>query len=396
MNKLPEPASVLDLLEGMISFDTVNSNISGIPAPEKPMADAIRALAASWGFTTQVLPVHGEQANLLLTCEIDPEKPWLLLESHMDTVSVNGMSIAPFTPHRTETSISGRGSCDTKASGAAMLWSLKTAFQNGTLANNTAMLFSVDEEVGKTGIETFVRHHLPTLPWKPLLALVGEPTRLAPVIANNGAVRWKILTSGIAAHSSTPAKGQSAISAMVRVIDKLEKDYIPQLSAFHPLTGKAQCSINQIHGGIQANMIPDSCEIVIDRRLVPGENPKSILPEVEEHLDELHRRFPLIWMEQKDAFFDPPLVPLRQEDTLAFLRPSLEKLGLSCEPQGVPYGTDAANLAAAGIPAIVIGPGDIAQAHTRDEWVSIAEVERAVSLFSSLLETPLFAPPPTV
>ena len=382
-------SSPIELLQAMVAIDSVNGRISRRPAAERPLADFLQSVAQAWGLVTHLLPVDGEQSNLLITpprfSSTAPHQKVLLLEAHLDTVSVEGMTISPFAPELREGRLYGRGSCDTKASGAAMLWALRAAAaQHPDLP--AALLFTVDEEVGKAGIETFVREHLPLLAWSPFLALVGEPTLLAPVIAHNGAVRWEIETTGQPAHSSNPARGRSAISDMVRVIEELESHYIPSLTASHPLTGRAVCSINQIHGGRQANMIPDACTIVIDRRLVPGEKASDVLPAVERHLQKLRTADPSLRVEQKRPFFDPPLAPLESEAILEVLREPLQSLGLATAPLGMPYGTDAANLGAAGIPTVVIGPGDIAQAHTVDEWIAVDQFEKGVQFFGKVLQ----------
>lgn len=389
MNPAAPPRSVIELLQAMVAIDSVNGRITGREAAERPLADYLAGVAQAWGLQADHLPVHGEQVNLLITPPDFPGRtakapPILLLEAHLDTVSVEGMTILPFEPGVRDGRVYGRGSCDTKASGASMFHALaRAAADQPDLP--AALLFTVDEEVGKAGIETFVRQHLPRLPWRPAMALVGEPTLLAPVVAHNGAVRWEIHTTGIPAHSSNPARGRSAISDMMRVIAELEGHYIPALAVEHPLTGRAVCSINQINGGRQANMIPASCHIVIDRRLVPGERSSDVLPAVEAHLERLRAADPALRVEQKNAYFDPALEPLEAGKSLAFLGESLEAVGSSAEPLGMPYGTDAANLSEAGIPAVVIGPGDIAQAHTVDEWIAVEQLEKAVVFFQDVL-----------
>lgn len=386
------PDSVLDLLALMVRHDSVNTFISRRSAPEMPLATALESLAHTWGLQSRRLAISpGDPSwfNLLLWSPRLPlDRPWILLESHLDTVSIEGMTIPPFEPRIAAGRMWGRGSCDTKASGAAMLWALAEAHRTNTLTHPVGLLFTVDEETTKLGIRAFASHQLAELPCRPGLAVVGEPTLMAPVIAHNGAVRWTITTRGVAAHSSNPANGRSAISAMVRVIQHLESIYIPSLTSTHPLTGKAQCSINQIHGGLQANMIPAQCEIVVDRRLVPGERPEEVLPAVEAHLQSLRQQDPSLEVSQGQAFLDPALEPLREEDLLDFLRPVLEALGLPTSPQGMPYGTDASNLAAVGIPTLVLGPGDICQAHTKDEWIALDQVQLGFEFFHRLLTRP--------
>ena len=238
--------SVSDLLQRMVEFDTVNAHVSGRPHPERPLADFLANLAAAWGLAVYPLPVGDGGINLLIHLPPIDGKPWLLFESHMDTVGVEGMTGPVFNPEIRGSRMHGRGTADTKGSGAAMLWTLKTLLESGSQRpNNIALLFTVGEEVGKLGARTFSEKQLPLLGWTPFLTLVGEPTLLRPVFAHNGVARVAFETRGLAAHSSSPELGRSAISAMAQLVLYLEQNYIPSLQATHPLTGRARASINQ-------------------------------------------------------------------------------------------------------------------------------------------------------
>lgn len=384
MNSYDPRRSCVDLLGHMVGFNTVNSASSGIPAPERPMAEALLELARGWGLEAELLPVDTQSANLLITARVAPDAPWLLCDSHMDTVSAEGMSVDPFGGVIEHGRMSGRGACDTKCSGAAMLWALKETAAAKGLANNTAILFPIDEEVGKLGVNTFVSRQLPALGWRPALAVVGEPTLLHPVFAHNGVVRWSIETTGIPAHSSKPERGRSAITDMLKVVRAIEEEYTPGLSAEHPLTGKARCSVNIIRGGSQINVIPESCVIEVDRRIVPGEDGETVVPAVEELLRRLREQDPGLRVQQKAPFIDPAMASMRMEEVLEWAAPVLKKMSLPVEPEGVAYGTDAGNYTEAGIPSLVIGPGDIAQAHTVDEWVAVDQVDAAAELYAAL------------
>jgi acetylornithine deacetylase len=172
---------------------------------------------------------------------------------------------------------------------------------------------------------------------------------------------------------------------MTRVIEAIESRYIPHLKTRHPLVGKAQCSINMIRGGTQVNMIPDLCEIWLDRRIVPGEDPQQVLPEVERVLVALKEEVPGLSYSMGEAFIDPPLDPAGHEAFAAFAQRALGDLGLPAEVGGVTYGTDASTLAEVGVPAVVLGPGNIAQAHTSDEWLELAQLERAAEVYGGLM-----------
>jgi acetylornithine deacetylase len=385
------PASCTELLQAMVKFDTVNANISGTADAELPLSLYLEAQAQEFGFATQRLPVSGAGFNLLVSHRVNPTAPWLLFESHLDTVTTAGMTIDPFGGQIKDGRLYGRGACDTKGTGAAMLWALKDyAVQEIAQTNNVAIVFTLDEEIYKTGVRAFVKDHLPALDWQPAGVIVGEPTQLKPVVAHNGVVRWSITARGRAAHSSDPFQGQSAISAMTKVVEALEAEYIPQLSAAHSLTGKAQCSINMIHGGVQINIVPEHCEIHLDRRLVPGENSQDVLPQVERVLETLRLTNPGLDVTQNEpAMIDQPLDPSGGEAFAAYVQRALQPLGLGTELVGVGYGTDASSFGPAAVPAVVLGPGDIAQGHTCDEWIALDQLNKGVEVYLELMRTPL-------
>jgi acetylornithine deacetylase len=208
---------------------------------------------------------------------------------------------------------------------------------------------------------------------------------LKPVVAHNGVVRWAIRTEGLAAHSSDPSQGRSAIRMMMKVLDAIESRYIPSLTASHPLTGRAVCSVNRIRGGTQINIIPADCAVDIDRRVVPGEDPQTVLPEVETFLETLRAADPQLVVSQEKPFTDSPLDPAGAEEFIKDVGRVLSACGLDARPLGAPYGTDASALSLVGIPAVVLGPGDIAQAHKAEEWLSLDQLEKGVEVYGALM-----------
>lgn len=373
------------LLQSMVGFDTVNSAISGKPDAERALALYMEGQAQAMGLDARRLPVTGEGFNLLVTRQVDRKAPWLLFESHLDTVSVDGMTVDPFEGRIADGRMYGRGTCDTKGTGAAMLWALMR-YSRRSGPNNVAILFTLDEEVGKTGVRTFVASQLPDLDWRPAGVIVGEPTRLQAVVAHNGVVRWRIRTEGVAAHSSNPGRGRSAIRMMTEVIEALEERYIARLASEHPLTGRAQCSINLIRGGTQINMIPEHCEIHVDRRVVPGEDPDTVIPAVERLLEELRSESPeLTVVQETPDMVDSPLDPAGGKAFGAFAATVLNSMGLPDGLSGVGYGTDASSFSRAGIPAVVLGPGDIAQGHTANEWIELEQLRAGVEIYYNLM-----------
>ena len=384
------PNSVLDLLIEMISFDTVNEHISERHFPEKKMMEQIESYALQWGFQVSRLPIANTSANsafnLLITYEAYKDAPWLLFESHADTVDVKNMTVNPFIAEVIDGKLYGRGACDTKGSGASMLWALQKYSQGVDKPNNIALLFVTDEEISKTGANSFVGAQLSQLPWKPVGVIVGEPTMCRLVVAHNGVLRWKIRTKGVAAHSSNPANGKSAISAMAKLILEFERIYCAETNAIHPLTGRSACSINTINGGSAVNIIPSVCEIEIDRRILPGEDPFDVRKSIQAVLDRISLADSSIEIETSEPFIDFPLDPLSNVEFAAQISKSLDSLGFADELLGVAYGTDASTYSIAGLPAVVIGPGSIDQAHTKDEWIELQELDKAVVIYEQFMK----------
>ena len=383
------PSAVVDLLSKMVSFDTVNEYTSGLDFPEREMLEYLETIAKGWGLETSRLPIPAgalaASYNLLITYEVSKSAPWIVFESHADTVSVDGMTVNPFHGLIKDGLIYGRGTCDTKGSGAGMLWALKEYMQLSSCPNNIAVLFVTDEEATKTGATAFVQRQLEHLSWKPSGVIVGEPTLCQPVVAHNGVIRWKIKTRGVAAHSSNPSNGQSAISAMAKLILEFEKEYCSKISLTHPLTGKAACSVNTISGGTSVNIIPEFCEIEIDRRTLPGENSEQVLKEIQAALDSIALQDPTILIATSTPFIDYSLDPIVNHGFAMQISQILIGMGLSGEQSGAGYGTDASTYSIAGVPAIVIGPGSINQAHTKDEWLEIAELDKSVSVYKQIM-----------
>jgi acetylornithine deacetylase/succinyl-diaminopimelate desuccinylase-like protein len=267
------------------------------------------------------------------------------------------------------------------------LWALGDYAQQSIKANNIALLFVTDEESSKTGATAFAHFQLSNLAWKPLGIFVGEPTSCKPVVAHNGVIRWKIRTKGLAAHSSDPSKGISAISAMSKLIVEFEREYCSKISLNHPLTGIAACSINTISGGLAVNIIPNTCEIEIDRRTLPDEDSAQVLLEMKGILDAIAQRDQSIVIETSPPFIDHQLDPNINHKIATRVSQILTDMGLSGSPSGVGYGTDASTYSAVGIPALVLGPGNIEQAHTMDEWLEIDELEKAVRVYLQIMKS---------
>lgn len=393
----PAPETVTALLQAMVRIDSVNTAVSGRPRAEAELVDYLAKLASVWMLEIELLPVKGQADQLLLTHRVGADRPWVLFDSHLDTVAVEGMTIDPFSGEIVDGDrLLGRGACDTKGTGAAMLWALRNysgdysggySGGEGEKPNNVALLFSVDEEIAMTGVQSFIENDLPSQGWSPSLVVVGEPTEHTPVIAHNGVVRWTLTTRGKAGHSSLPSEGHSAIRDMVDALSLLQREYIDKLDAEHELTGPAVSSVNLIRGGSAPNIIPDLCTCEVDRRVVPGEDPASILPTVAALLDTLKSDHPELRHEQKLKVAHPPLLPESSAAVLDVVKAALHANGIRRPCVGAPFGTHAGYFGRAGLPALVLGPGSPHPAHTKDEWVSVKEIGIGARIYETLMRS---------
>jgi acetylornithine deacetylase len=309
----------------------------------------------------------------------------LILEAHQDTVPTDGMTIDPFGARIEGGRLYGRGACDVKGGMAAMLTAFARLVRHKPAgAARVIMACSVDEEHTFLGVQRLVRADLRGGHQGPVHAVVAEPTNLRIVHAHKGLVRWHLTTSGRSCHSSRPELGVNAIYHMAAVLRHVEA-YAEELRARRsdPLLGPATLSVGVIEGGSSVNTVPDRCRVDVDRRLIPGEDPAT----APDHFDAYLRARvgpPIAFTTSPPFLHCPALPPDGSQELVARLGAAIDSLLGGHQVQAVPYGTDASTLALAGILSVVFGPGDIAQAHTCDEWIALDEVEQASEILYRL------------
>ena len=292
------------------------------------------------------------------------------------------MTIPPWTPTIEGRRLYGRGSCDIKGGLAVMLHALSRLIDERPRGRPTIVVAAtVNEEYGFSGAKALVlrwQGESRLLARAPDAVIVAEPTELNVVVAHKGAVRWRLHARGRAAHSSRPGQGDNAIYRMARVLAALErfqKEVAPRLGE-HPRCGRPTLSVGTIQGGISVNTVPDECVIEVDRRLIPGEDPVVAYQAICDYVADATANDPLVVHDP--PFLSGPGLSDRHnlpfaERLLAAARVSYAKAGAI----GVPYGTDAAVISAAGPPTVVFGPGSIDQAHTADEWIDLDQLSAA-------------------
>jgi len=377
--------TVLQLLRDMIAIPSVNPMRANSGEPvEREMANFIETILARARIDCKRQTVAEGRDNVIgIVHSTRSDRNGLMLNSHMDTVPVDNMSIKPFDPVMKNGCMSGRGSCDAKASIAAMLAAIVDYANQSDRPEPVIFAAMADEEFAFSGSWKLIEDS-----WPVSACVVGEPTQLRRVIAHKGIVRWRINIHGVSAHGATPESGRNAVYDAARLALGLE-DYAQQLATAspHPLLGHSTLNVGKVAGGQAVNVVPDKCVLEVECRLLPAADGQQTLRDCEQFLRE--RLDGSVQFDFEGPYLlDPPLETAAETAIAAALARSQQQvLGFEKEVAGANYGTDGSKLSRAGIQTVVCGPGNIAQAHTANEFVEIEQVELATRIYGHMLST---------
>ena len=314
--------------------------------------------------------------NVFGTRTARKDRPSLMLCGHLDTVPTEGYD-EPYVPHERDGRIYGRGSCDMKAALACYLEVARLLQTTDVTLSGSLILCGVaDEEWQMIGSREIGRNG----PFADQ-CIIGEPSDLAVCPAHKGQYGLFIRTFGKAVHSSIPEQGENAIERMARVVNALS-GYNEELATRdpHPLCGHGTYSPGVIRGGDLASAVPDYCELEIDRRILPSDVTEDVRKDIAQRLEPLKQQDPGFRYELSDPSWDIPANDLSAEAPVvqSLLNASTELSGQSETAQSFPGATDAPHLKT---PAVVCGPGSLAQAHSLNEFVEIDQCVRATKMY---------------
>jgi succinyl-diaminopimelate desuccinylase len=372
---MADPARIFGLLERLVAFDTQNP-----PGQETDAARFLAATVAGFGFTAELQEVAEGRANVVARLDNGPG-PALAFNSHIDTVPVGtGWSSDPLRLVERDGLLYGRGACDAKGSIASMTEAARLlATHNADWSGTLLLTFVADEEINSTGSK-HVAHEAKARRAPIDAVIIGEPTGNQVHAAHKGVLRPLLRVNGQTAHSSRPELGINAIQKAGLLLSLLGAEDRKLRDRQHALLGPATLTVTRISGGIADNVVPDACEIVVDRRLLPGEEADAALAELRELL--VHAR------EEHDI--DAEVVRVRTASGAAETAASspIVRLSLAANaqaaPEGFTGGCDLVHFRAIGSDGIILGPGSLAQAHKPDEFVPKAELVQAASLYRDI------------
>jgi succinyl-diaminopimelate desuccinylase len=341
------------------------------PGEEKRCAEYIYSKLKEFGFETYLVNEPFSSRPQVVALIRGKEENTILLNGHMDTVpegDPNSWSVDPFSGIIKEGFLYGRGSVDMKSSLAIMMHVAKHAKLNG----NILLTFAVGEERAEPGTSTLLSWIKQKFDLKIMYGVVMEPTSLNVATYQKGATWFKIKVKGKAAHASAPSKGINAIELAQNLLLIIHEYKNEIAKRSHKFGGEPTCSITMISGGIKENVIPDYCEVTVDRRLVPGESSYQVEKEVSLMLNKTALDYELIKLGAREP------VELSNDSTLAkTLHDVLREMNIQKSTICFSGATDNEHLIANNIEGLVWGPGDLPFAHAVDERISTEEIRNA-------------------
>lgn len=368
---------VVSLLQQLIRIPSVNPD--NAPGTEQIGEEMLAIFLTGWlesiGAKVVLEEIKPGRPNLIARFAPVDGRPRILLGPHLDTVGVGGMIVSPFGGDVRDGRVWGRGASDTKGPMAAMLWALhEHAARLADFPIAVDFVAFMGEESGQWGSKDFAKNYGMDY----VFALVGEPTSMQVVHVTKGSMWATLRTKGKAAHSSQPERGENAILKLTRALDQLDHHLGADLAGFvHPVLGRSTMNVGMIRGGSRPNIVPDWAEAEIDIRITPslaaaGGALKLLTDAIEFHA---------LPVRIVDPHENPPMETPADHPMIQALLDTDPATGLA----GAPWFSDAAHLSHGGIPSICIGPGSIDQAHTIDEFIEIADLEKGAKFFSDFI-----------
>lgn len=376
-------AACIRYLSDYVAIPSVNpmrrSDISAEIVGERRYAEHLREQLRALGLDAEIV---GDPARPSVVAEARAAgaSDTVLIASHLDTVPVDGMEIDPFDPCIDGGRLHGRGSCDTKAGMAAAVDALGRVLERGTLRRNVVLVGEADEELGSIGVQDVLGHLGGRRPdW----VLATEPTELRVVTHHKGIAVATLRARGRACHSSNPAAGDSAIVHLSRAVLALQDLNRELASREDPRLGPGTLSIGVMGGGQAPNIVPDDAWLVMDRRLLPGEDGHLVRSQIEGAL----ARSGVERVSVESCRVEKPALNTAEgHPSVRACQTALGSSEIDKTPASVAFGTDAGVFQEHGLPGVVMGPGSIEQAHTSREYVSTAQVEAMADFFVRLFE----------
>jgi acetylornithine deacetylase/succinyl-diaminopimelate desuccinylase-like protein len=390
MHPMPttDPVAVLQELVAIPSVNPLHTDDAAI-ADEFRMADDLAARLAALGFEVEHDRLDERRGNVIGTYGDASAARSLLFEAHLDTVGVADMTIPPFTPTIRDGRLYGRGACDMKGAMAAALTALDVGLLERLRQAGYRVLFigAYGEETGNLGAERLVERGLGAD-----AAIILEPTELEIVYGHKGALWMDAHLVGEAGHGSDPERACSAITVAAAFVMWLQEQIGRDVAeSAHAELGAPTLNVGRIDGGLAINIVAQHCRLQLDRRWVSGESAETIVASYQAWLDEACAAGRLVSGTIDVRKQGDPFVTARDSELVRGLQAALAAEGLPPACATAAWFSDAGAFSRTCDQIVVFGPGSIEQAHTADEYIELAELEKGRRVLRAYLEGLLVA-----
>lgn len=358
-----------ELTSRYVSIPSVNGE-----HPERDLALAIAEDLQASGLETELI---GEAVRPSLGLRAAGE-PKVLLNGHLDTVPVDDSAEwkhDPFGGVVEGGAVHGRGACDMKG-GLAIQVAVAQWLASRDSADGLVLHFAMGEERGEPGTEELVDHGL-VAP----IGLVLEPTDFHLGIAQRGLMTLRITIPGRAGHASRPELTDNPLAKLGTVLDVIsELDRNP--SQRHPLLGSPTWTPTMVHSGVIPSMIPGTCQVHVDRRMIPGETIEEVMEVLGAALADVVEDVDVGIAEEEGVYL--PAKISEHSSAVSHMLAALEANGEETTLFGTPYSSDVRHLInRAGIEAVTFGPGRPSEMHARDEFIAVDDLARAARVVAT-------------
>lgn len=372
--------ALIPMLEGLIGTLSVSSITPVFDHSNRPVIDLLAAWLEAAGFRVEILeiPGHPDKANLLATLGSGPGG--LVLSGHTDTVPFDAplWSRDPLKLTEADGRYYGLGTSDMK-SFLALAIEAARGLSHADLKRPLMILATADEESAMTGARALVASGRPLGRY----AVIGEPTGLRPVRLHKGVMGESVRLVGSSGHASDPSLGNNALEGMHEALTAILawRDEL-QRTHRHPAFKVPYPTINlgHIHGGDNPNRICGECELHLDLRVLPGLDPDDLRAELARRVAAVAERRGLAW--SVEPLFTP-IPPVETPPDAEIVRAGEQLTGHAAE--SVSFGTEAPFFDQLGMQTLVLGPGDIAQAHQPDEYLALERIPPTLELLRALI-----------
>lgn len=355
---------------------------------EDEVAEYIMRFFAKEGISSNIDIIEKKRPNVYGVIKGDIDINALMFNGHMDVVPGINMDFEPFKPFVEEDRLYGRGAVDMKGGLAAMIGAM-TAVKRSNIKLKKSVMFAgvIDEEEKSMGTEKMISDGI-----RAERVIIGEPTQLKVTVAHKGVESIKVTFTGKSGHASTPKESINAIYIAADFIKLVHEELEPMIeSRGFEYLGSGSICVSIIEAGSVANVVPGTCTVSIDRRWLPNETVESIMDEIgsiaQKAVDSNGGSFVVKREELSKAGNTPHYIDHKSRYVNDVLNIVSNKTGVEQTPVGFPAWTDAALMNNVGnMDCIILGPGNVKQAHTNNEFCEIDQIIKATDIYIGLIE----------